>query len=211
MNRFPKYIIQILFVWAFLNPLFAQGRLYEGPDDPASDIAAERAGWMTGNRVLLYFRNTTELGDCCDLGYDVAKWPNNYDGTKSHDGYSLLIGARVHVENDSIPVPDITHINGRTDLDTLYYIQASYRVMMERDPTGTIEWGFYPVFGYFDELSDTPAMSNIEESWPPMGWPARGSELKWPGEWNGRFGRGVMKADQECYFVPNDAHVQEYL
>ena len=165
-----KLFLLIILTLLISTNLIGQSRPYEGPDDPASDIAAERAGWMTGNRVLLFFRNTTELGDCCDLGYDVAKWPNNFEGTKSHDGYSLLIGARVHIKNDSIPVTNHDDINGDNGLDTLYYIQASYRVMMERDPTGTIEWGFYPVFGYFNELSETPAMSNREDSWPPLGW-----------------------------------------
>ena len=28
-----------------------------GPDDSAGDIAAEREGYMTGNRIFLYFRN----------------------------------------------------------------------------------------------------------------------------------------------------------
>ena len=87
-----KYILISLFIFCFLqsSEVYSQSRPYEGPDDPASDIAAERAGWMSGNRVLLFFRNTTELGDCCDLGYDVAKWPNNYEGSKSHDGYSVI-------------------------------------------------------------------------------------------------------------------------
>jgi len=191
--------------------LFSQGRLYQGPDDPAGDIAAERAGWMTGNRVLLFFRNTTELSDCCDLGFDVSKWPNNYDGSKMHDGICILIGARVFVENDSIPVTNLSEIKTRTDLDTLYFCQSSYREHMDKNPDETIEWGMYPVFGYFNELSETPAMSHFRDSWPTDGWPAQGDIKKWPGEWNGRFGRGVMKADQECFFVANDAQDQEYL
>ena len=208
-----RFIVLTMVISQFLamSNLHSQARIYEGPDDPAGDVAAERTGWMTGNRVLLYFRNTTELSDCCDLGYDVSKWPNNYEGTKMHDGICILIGGRVYIEQDSIPVTDRDQIKNRTDLDTLYYCQSSYREYMDKDLSGTIEWGIYPVFGYFDELSETPAMSNLPESWPPAGWPARGDELKWPGEWNGRFGRGVMKADQECYFVVNDAQDQEYL
>ena len=192
------------------STIFSQGRRYEGPDDPAGDIAAERAGYMTGNRVLVFFRNTTEQSDHIH-GVITSKWPNNLEGTKMHDGIALLIGARVYVENDSVPVTDPAEIATRTDLDTLYYCQSSYRENMDMDPTGTVEWGFYPVFGYFDELSETPAMSNRPDSWPPEGWPAYGDQRIWQGEWNGRFGRGVMKADQECYFVVNDAHDQEYL
>jgi len=204
--------IHFIFVFFLLSTgLFGQGKPYDGPDDPAGDIAAERSGWMTGNRVLLFFRNTTELSDCCGLGYDVSKWPNNYEGTKMHDGIAVLIGARVYLENDTIPVTDVDEIHSRIDLDTLYYIQSSFRVFMDTDPTLTLEYGLYPVFGYFNELGETPAMSNNPESWPLSGWPAQENTLKWPGEWNGRFGRGVMKADLECFFVANDAQDQEYL
>lgn len=191
--------------------LYGQGRKYQGPDDEAGDIAAERAGFMTGNRVLLFFRNTTELSDCCGLGYWVSKWPNNFEGTKMHDGIAVLVGAQVFVENGATPVTDPVQIATRRDLDTLWFVQSSFREFMDRDPTGTIEWGFYPIFGYFNELSETPAMSDNPGSWPTKGWPARGDELKWPGEWNGRFGRGIMKADLESYFVVNDAQDQEYL
>ena len=190
------------------STVLAQGRIYDGPDDPAGDKAAERSGYMTGNRVLLFFRNTTELSDCCGLGYDVSKWPNNYEGTKMHDGIATLVGARVFLENKTTPVT--SGYEGRNDLDTLFYIQSSYREHMDKDPTLTIEYGLYPVFGYFNELSETPAMSNVPNSWPTEGWPTKDGK-KWAGEWNGRFGRGVMKADLETFFVTNDAQDQEYL
>ncbi len=163
-----RHLIYLLIAYTlFSTNLFAQGRPYEGPDDPAGDIAAERAGFMSGNRVLLYYRNTTEQG--AHVSWFSSKWPNTLDGTKMHDGIALLVGARVYIENDSIPVTDPVEIASRTDLDTLYYCQSSYREHMDRDPTGTVEWGLYPVFGYFDELSETPAMSNREDSWPPCG------------------------------------------
>jgi len=191
------------------NSLFAQGKLYEGPDDPAGDIAAEREGYMTGNRVYLYFQNTTELADWPRV--DASLWPNTYDGTRTLDGIGLLVGARVYIENDTIPVDNWEVINSKTDMDTLYFCQTSYRQKMDTDPSGTIEWGYYPVFGYFNENSEYPAMSNRSNSWPPAGWPASGNELKWAGEWDGRFGRGVIYADLETYFAVNDAQDQEYL
>jgi len=189
--------------------VFSQGRIYEGPEDEAGDIAAEREGYMTGNRVFLFFRNTTELSDWPRV--DVSKWPNTFEGTKMLDGVALLIGARVYIANDTIPVTDPNEIARRTDLDTLYFCQTSYREEMDRDPTGTVEWGLYPCWGYFNEESDYPAMSNLPSSWPPEGWPAQGRTKKWPGEWDGRFGRGVIYADLETYFVANDAQDQEYL
>jgi hypothetical protein len=212
MNRKVVYWIFVLLVLGS-SLLLAQGKLYDGPDDPAGDIAAEREGYMTGNRVFLYFQNNTELAKWVNgvVGSPWSRWPNNLQGVRMLDGVGLLIGARVYVENDSIPVTDPAIIASRTDLDTLYFLQTSYREEMDTDPTGTIEWGIYPVFGYFYENSEYPAMSNHPSSWPPGGWPAAGNTLKWPGEWDGRFGRGKIGSDLETYFVANDAQDQEYL
>ena len=198
-----------------LNFLMAQGKEYQGPEDSAGDIAAEKEGYMTGNRVFIYFRNTTELSDWPRV--NVSKWPNNTNGLKMTDGIGLLVSAKVYIEDDgngisvdTIPLTDPIDIYS-TDHHTLYYLQTSYREEMDTDPTGTVEWGFYPTFGYFNETGEYPALSNIASSWPINGWPSIGFDTKWPGEWNGRFGRGVTYADQESYYVVNDAQDQENL
>ena len=208
MNK-KQLLILYLCVLSIGFQLFGQGRKYEGPDDPAGDIAAERDGYMTGNRVKLFFRNTTELSDW--PLEDASLWPNTFEGTRTLDGIGLLVGARVYLRQDTIPVEDPLNYTGTDPLDTLYYCQTSYRQGMDTNPTGDVEWGFYPVFGYFNEESEHPAMSNRPESWPPGGWPAPEGALKWPGEWDGRFGRGIIYADLETYFVVNDAQDQEYL
>ena len=207
------YFLLSFIVFSFF--LFGQGKEYEGPEDPAGDPAAEREGYMTGNRVLIYFKNTTEISDWPAV--NASRWPNNNDGVKMVDGIGLLVGAKVYIQNDSlestvdtIPLTELIDIYTQ-DKHTLHYLQTSYREEMDRDPTGTVEWGFYPVFGYFNEADEYPAVSNIENSWPINGWPSTGFETKWPGEWNGRFGRGVTYADQECYYVVNDAQDLEYL
>jgi len=192
--------------------LFGQGKIYDGPDDPAGDPTALREGYMDGNRVFLYFRNTTQLSDWPRV--EVSKWPNTYEGAKMVDGIGLLIGAMVFLKEDTIPVTDKIEryqLAGQGKLDTLYYLQTQYREEMDVDPTGQIQWGLYPVFGYFNVNSEYPAMSNDSASWPVAGWPATGDQLHWPGEWDGRFGRGVIYADLETYFVANDAQDQEYL
>ena len=197
-----------------LSISLGQGTDYAGPDDPAGDIEAEREGYMNGNRVYLYYRNTTELSDWPKP--NVSKWPNNPEGTKMLDGIGLLVGARVYIQDDldettvdTIPITDLRDLAGN-DYHTLYYLQTSYREEMDTDPTGQVEWGFYPVFGYFNETSEYPALSRLPDSWPTAGWPSSSGPI-WPGEWNGRFGRGVTYADLETYFVVNDAHDLEYL
>jgi hypothetical protein len=195
--------------------IFSQGKKYEGPDDPAGDIAAEREGYMTGNRVFLYFRNNTELSDWPKV--NVSRWPNNLDGVKMVDGIGLLVGAKIYIKDDpttkidSTVVSDPLEIGDGEGLHKLYFLQTSYREEMDLNPAGTFEYGFYPAFGYMNETSEYPAMSNRPSSWPPDGWPSTGTSTKWPGEWDGRFGRGVIYADMETYFVANDAQDQEYL
>ena len=64
MKKIFIVFVIIFFHQLIMNQLLlGQGRVYEGPDDPAGDIAAIREGYMTGNRVFLYFKNTTELSD----------------------------------------------------------------------------------------------------------------------------------------------------
>ncbi len=192
--------------------LLAQGRKYEGPEDGAGDPHLEREGFMTGNRVQLLFKNNTELGDYPRK--DAARWPKGIGGNVMHDGLGLLISAPVFLRQDTIPVTDTTEIrNLAMDglIDTLFYCQTNYREEMDRDPTGQIEWGLHPAPGYMNNNSETPAMSNHPESWPPQGWLYEGRKRRWAGEWDGRFGRGQIRADLESYCVANDAQDLEYL
>jgi hypothetical protein len=196
--------------------LYSQGQKYRGPDDPAGDKSQRRVGWMSGNRIYQYFKNTTEIGNWTSTGSPAnlkwSRWPNNEEGVPLNDGIGLIIATREFIEKDSIPVSDQNQIKTRTDLDTIYLIESNYRDWNAHcphsDPTGTINWGFEPVPGYFNDLNDYVAMSNIPTSWPLKGWPSTGDLTKWPGEWNGRFGRGVFNAEQESFFVVNDAQDQ---
>lgn len=143
MKKMNLKLFAIFFLLVFQATLWAQGKIYEGPDDPAGDIAAEREGYMNGNRVYLYFQNTTELSDWPRV--DASYWPNTYEGVRFLDGIGLLVGAKVYIKNDSIPVDDLQEARSTPGIDTLYFCQTSYRQGMDKDPTGTIEWGFYPV------------------------------------------------------------------
>ena len=213
--------------------VFGQGRIYDGPDDPAGDRALSRQGLMDGNRVRLQFQNTTELSDW-GTGTDpfASKWPNTLDGVKMSDGIGLMIATRVYLQNDTIPVDDRNTINNwntaqQGPLDTLYFLQTKYREEMDYNEAGDISYGFYPTYGYFNDgpsnVDESPAISDDPDTWPVNGWPARDGLLypplvdeegKLQRYFQGRFGRGTeespSRADLECYFVANDAQDQEY-
>ncbi|MCB0283147.1 MAG: hypothetical protein H6627_04630 [Calditrichae bacterium] len=212
MKRKIQLIPFISILLLFSIDLWAQGKVYEGPDDPAGDPHLEREGFMRGNRVQLLFKNNTELGDYPRK--DASRWPAGVTGNVMHDGITLLISSKVYLTDQSTPVTDPDEVNRLREegnLDSLFFCQANYREEMDRDPTGQIEWGFHPVPGYMNNSSETPAISNDPNSWPTAGWPYIGTELHWPGEWDGRFGRGQIRSDLECYFVANDAQDIEYL
>ena len=204
----------LLFSFMGWYELSAQGIPYEGPEDPASDVAATRGGYMSGNNTHLYFLNNTRLSNWYSGCFDqFSKWPNNINGRKMVDAISVMIGAQIYVDGDSIPIDSEIDLQNHSSPNSLYYLQSSsyYNPRHDTNLEGTVDYTVQPVFGYFDELSEYPAMSNLPESWPPGGWPSQGSDKKWSGEWNGRFGRGVKYADLETYFVANDAQDQEFL
>jgi hypothetical protein len=211
MRQLIRLLIIVLIIGTgFPVLLHGQTRAYEGPDDPAGDPAAERETHMDGNRFRIYLHNSGTTGH---WGYlDGSKWPATSEkGLDMYDDCRVIIGSRVYLKNDSIPVTDLAEIASNPDIDTLYTVESTIGDHCERSPDGTQNWILTPIFGYFNELSESPAISIDPNTWPPAGWPSRGDELKWPGEWNGRFGRGVQYAQLESYTVSNDAQDQEFV
>ncbi|RPH99283.1 MAG: hypothetical protein EHM72_11500 [Calditrichaeota bacterium] len=214
MKKLIIFIITLMIFSGYNSELWSQGKIYEGPDDPAGDISDERAGYMNGNRVMLYFENNTQLADYPRI--NTSKWPNDYTGSRMLDVVSVMIGGEVYLMDDSVSVTDtdlVARYSAEGLIDTLFYIQSTgfEPSNMDHNYDNTVEWGFYPVPGYLNPLQDYPAMSNKPDSWPLEGWPSAGRAKKWPGEWDGRFGRGIKYADLETYFVANDAQDMEYI
>ena len=213
-----KWIINIILLLSLLA-----SQEYDGPEDSAGDPSANQEAKMDGNRILLFFKNNTQLSDWEPGGlYDVSIWPNDGTGYRMLDGVALLVGAKVYIEDDGDNTNIDTNVidseidinNPNNSLHEIYFLQTAYREEMdynEDNAYGTL-WGFHPVFGYHNpaENNPSPAMSDDPYSWPSA-WPSSGTTTKWPGEWDGRFGRGVQYADLETYFVVNDAQDQEYL
>ena len=215
--------IFLLFTLFIFQVVSAQ-LIYEGPDDPAGDPSNIRDARMDGNRILLYFKNTTQLSNWEPGGLsDVSIWPNDPTGTRMVDGIGLLIGAKVYIHNDqdsttldTIVIDDPSEIANSllSEPETLheaYFLQTEYREEVDHNDAGTVNWTLQPVEGYFNPSQNYPAMSDDPNSWPVGGWPYTGSDKQWENEWDGRFGRGVKYADLETYFVANDAQDQEYL
>jgi hypothetical protein len=160
-----------------------------------------RTGIHNANLVRTVFGNWGVIGQPSQKGPRGA-WI--YDTNGYIGDVSPLVGAEVKYYD---PVADTT-IKFHSVVVCPVDRPATAR---EESRTGK-QWGFEPVSGYFNENSESVAMSTDPNSWPPY-WPDRMAEPDdpgWGGQWNGFFGKGVTNADQESYFVLDDNNDEEF-
>jgi len=151
------------------------------------DIIYTKKGIMDGNLVRTIFKNHGE----------VADWPNQPSGEwPKGSGHTYVDGIAIIVQTE-------VNYNGKT----FHPLETRYREFMRHDPSG-LPWGWEPLPGYANPNQTNPAMSNNRDTWPNH-WPDRPSD--WDGYWNGFFGKGVMNADLETYFVFDDAADKQYV
>ncbi len=157
-------------------------------------------GVHNGNRVAVTFRNDGSISGT-DPNDIRGAWP--YPSTQ--DSY---IGDVTPLVGIQIPIRDY---NGDHIPDTLHSVTISpgprTRQANKVDPVDGHFQGFEPEPGYALQSQDTLAMSHIPTSWPAV-WP---DHPDWvdpttgKAVWDGYFGKGVINADQESYFVMDDA------
>ncbi|KPL13048.1 MAG: hypothetical protein AMS26_15620, partial [Bacteroides sp. SM23_62] len=73
-------------------------------------------------------------------------------------------------------------------------------------------WTMAPLPGFANEERQRIAMSQWAWSWPES-WPDKYDDTVdpgWPGSWNGYFGKNVLNADQESYYVMDDYNNREF-
>jgi hypothetical protein len=158
-----------------------------------------RFGLLNGNRTAITYSNDGSIAGTnpADLrGY----WP--YPATQ--DGYIGDVTPLVGIE---LPVRDY---NGDGILDTLHSVTITTGPRTgqaaKTDPNDGHFQGFAPEPGYVNTNQDTVAKNTVRNSWPPF-WPDNPAWLDSVGKpvWDGYFGKGVERADQETFFVIDDA------
>ncbi len=161
--------------------------LYAGGDPERGDVRYTQWGIMDGNAVRTLYSNHAE----------VARWPDQPSGEwPKGTGHSYVDG--------------VATIIAASAFDTLgnrvHPMSTNYREFIDTDPITKIPWGWAPLQGYSNPNQQYPSRSDDVFTWP-VTWP---DQPDWTGEWNGYFGRGIMNADLETYFVCDDSPDQEW-
>jgi hypothetical protein len=169
------------------------------------DATLRKIGFHTGNRVGISFYNDGAITGFRQ-GIDIrGEWPlgsgENYIGD-----VTPLIGV------------EFTNTNGKTLQSVTISRGPRTRQGEERHPTSGYFWGFDPLPGFLNPNGESVAMSHLQDSWPIGGWADPGGfpdvvdyvDADGNTEWWGYFGRGLMQADQESYFVADDQNDDEF-
>lgn len=186
--------IVLLLVFASLT--FAQGK---------GDPTLLKIGYHTGNRAGISFYNDGQVAGF-RLGVDIrGEWP---------------LGSGENYIGDCIPLigVEFTNEQGRTFQSVTISRGPRNGQGNERHPTQGYFWGFNPIPGFVNPNGESVAMSHLRNTWPVNGWADPGGFPEVTGyvdaqgntEWWGYFGRGIMQADQESYFVADDQRDDEF-
>lgn len=175
-------------------------------------------GLHSGNQIRTHFYNDGMLGDRPDEEIG-GEWPIN-SGYEYLSKATCVIGAEVEVKNDSTGA--IERIVIFSEGNGSEGGNPSNQTSGDADPNTGAWWTMCPLpffanqFPGVDENGDERkkqvAMSHWSWSWPNV-WPDKYDDVVdpgWPQSWNGYFGKNVLNADQESYYVMDDYNNREF-
>jgi hypothetical protein len=178
----------VLFLFVMLFSSTSAQRLV---DKSKGDYFEKRKGTMDGNLVSTVYYNHGEIADWQNDPDHSGVWPKGTTHTYI-DGVAVIVQAEARDPQGNLIHP----------LETNYYERTRF------DPITQRTYGWWPLPGYAAPDQKSPAQSNAPETWPAH-WPDRPSD--WDGKWDGFFGKGVLNADVESYFVFDDALDRDYI
>jgi hypothetical protein len=151
-----------------------------------------KLGYMDGNLVETLFYNYGEIGDytAVDKTRNGA-WPKG-SGHTYVDGIAVIVQA------------EATTTSGQK----IHPLETNYYEFTRKDIATQVTYGWAPLPGYANAYQSIIARSDDKTTWPST-WPDRTSD--WDGSWNGYFGKGLLNADLESYFVFDDNEDRDYI
>ena len=188
------FILRFLYRLAVVLVLLASGtRFCSGQfivDKTKGNHGETKKGYMDGNLVGTVYYNFGEVADWQNEPTRSGVWPKGTNHTYV-DGVAMIVQAETSAPDPANPSNTVTF----HPLETNYYEYTRY------DRSTGVTYGWWPLPGYAARFQSSPAVSNDPSTWPPH-WPDRPNT--WDGYWSGYFGKGVLNADLETYFVYDD-------
>ncbi|GJQ62964.1 MAG: hypothetical protein SCALA702_20170 [Melioribacteraceae bacterium] len=169
------------------------------------DQSLRRIGFHTGNRVGISFYNDGQIAGF-NTGTDIrGEWPLG-------SGYNYI--------GDLVPLiaVEFNTVEGDTNQSVIISRGPRNRQSLEKHPVFGYFWGWNAEPGFLNPNGESVAMSHLPDSWPIGGWADPGGFPEVPNyldeqgntEWWGYFGRGIINADQESFFVAFDQSDDEF-
>ena len=198
-------IILLLLTWPYI--LNAQLENLHG------DERYSYSGLHSGNMIRTTFYNDGQVGTRVTSPDDIGgEWPIN-SGRNYLAKLATFFGAEVKDTEGQIK-----HIMSESNGSRTGGLEGS-ESSGDWGPNGEW-WTMTPLPGFAND--DPPpekspvgpriAMSHWDWSWPAT-WPDKMDDAKdpgWPGSWNGYFGKNILNADQESYYVMDDYNNREF-
>ncbi len=176
-----------------LTTIFISMAVYaQRPQD--GHINHRKYGVMDGNLTRIPYWNDGRIGRNLGIMGYVMEYPIG-SGHQQMDGVGPVIVTKI------VDVHGQTHACCETAYDT-----------GDLAPDGSTRWRYEALGGYCNPSQLEAAMSDDPYTWPDY-WPDKMDDSidpGWPGAWNGYFGKGVMNADLETYFVIDDDPDEEF-
>jgi hypothetical protein len=191
-------LTMIFMLWAVSVPLFAQLETLHGDERYAMK------GIHSGNQIRTAFWNDGMVGRrYADPTSYLGEWPINSGNTYINQQINF-VGAEVE-DVDGVIIHIVSEGNGCTSGN------SGNADSGDSGPAG--EWyTFCPLPGFANDVVKEIAMSHKPQTWPAL-WPDKMEDTQdpgWPGQWNGYFGKNVLNADQESYYVMDDYNNREW-
>jgi len=212
MVLYMKKIIVFVLLFA-ANSLVAQDAKNLIPAEYRGNAEWVARGIMDGNLIETNYRNHGELSRWSDIPWGV--WPRGIGG-RHIDGIAIVIAGRVSGER--LQYPEI--FPNATRDTSVNPVIINYRDAGRLVGADGKVWGWLPLNEFlnrnrFSPIAGNripiPAVSNDPTSWPSF-WPDRLGEedAGWANSWNGMFGKGVLNADLESFYVMDDYSDRAY-
>lgn len=196
LNKLSK--ILLVFVFLAVTMGYAQMEGLHG------DFVNHRDGLHAGNQFRTTIYNDGTFG-AKQRPPDIAgEWPINSGRIYMIDG-NLFVGAEVIDANN-----EVKHIV--STVTSAGQGQPGQWSSGDTDPITGEWWTFLPLPGFASADTNKVAMSKWPWAWPSF-WPDKFEDPVdpgWTGKWNGYFGKNILNADEEGFFVADDYMNKEF-